>query len=263
MINTILRSVFSLTRTFAALRGYRLTISRPDDADLFEYYMIEDFWPQGAAMKLYAECLAKVSGEETDNLLKRMRFHVLAQLVEQAAREHPEAEAAECGCWKGHSTLFTATLLTRNGFQGGFHVFDSFEGGLSEFRDEDKGVFTPQNEVEEAQRRQFFMSHYDEVRGVLKDFDFVKFYKGWIPERFAEVEDSRFGFVNIDVDLYAPIKDSLEFFYPRLVEGGVIYLDDYATTAFPGARKAVDEFRETVQPSQFISMPYGSAFLIK
>ena len=54
---------------------------------------------------------------------------------------------------------------------------------------------------------------------VLKDFDFVKIYKGWIPEKFNLVDNSKFSFVHIDVDLYEPTLKSLEFFFPRLEEG--------------------------------------------
>jgi O-methyltransferase len=67
----------------------------------------------------------------------------------------------------------------------------------------------------------------------LSEFPFVHLYKGWIPSRFIEVEDRQFSFVHIDVDLYEPILDSLNFF-PKLVKGGVIVFDDYGITQFPG-----------------------------
>ena len=50
--------------------------------------------------------------------------------------------------------------------------------------------------------------------------------------------------MHINVDLYEPTKDSLDFFYPRLVKNGVIICNDYGSCKFPGAKKAVDEFLE-------------------
>ena len=44
------------------------------------------------------------------------------------------------------------------------------------------------------------------------------------------------------MDLYKPITDTLEFFYPKLVKGGIIICDDYNSTQFPGAKRAWDEF---------------------
>jgi predicted O-methyltransferase YrrM len=66
--------------------------------------------------------------------------------------------------------------------------------------------------------------------------------RGWIPERFDIVSDKTFSIVHIDVDLYQPTRDALEFFYPRLNPGGLMICDDYGSVACPGAKKAVDDF---------------------
>ena len=42
--------------------------------------------------------------------------------------------------------------------------------------------------------------------------NFIILLKGWIPSRFEEVKDKNFSFVHIDVDLYQPTLDSLNFF---------------------------------------------------
>ena len=46
----------------------------------------------------------------------------------------------------------------------------------------------------------------------------------------------------LDCDLYGSYKDCLEFFYPRLGNGGIILLDEYDDPPWPGCNKAVDEF---------------------
>ena len=46
----------------------------------------------------------------------------------------------------------------------------------------------------------------------------------------------------IDADLYASYKVSLPFIWPRLTRGGYLYLDEYYSLKFPGARIATDEF---------------------
>lgn len=83
-----------------------------------------------------------------------------------------------------------------------------------------------------------------------------------IPNRFKEVSEKKFSFVHIDVDLYQPIRNSLEFFYNRMLPGGIIVFDDYGFTFFPGAKKAVDEFMQN-KNDFFIALPSGQAFLIK
>ncbi len=39
-----------------------------------------------------------------------------------------------------------------------------------------------------------------------------------------------------------PYKECLQFFYPRMVAGGILLLDEYNDPPWPGCNKAVDEF---------------------
>jgi hypothetical protein len=69
--------------------------------------------------------------------------------------------------------------------------------------------------------------------------------------------------VNVDVDLYEPTRDSIEFFYSRLVPGGLLLFDDYGSEMqSPGAARAIDEFMAE-GPEPLIKAPTAQAFLIK
>lgn len=48
--------------------------------------------------------------------------------------------------------------------------------------------------------------------------------------------------VLVDCDLYASYKQTLSFSWPRLSPGGMMYLDEYYSLKFPGARIATNEF---------------------
>ena len=85
-------------------------------------------------------------------------------------------------------------------------------------------------------------------------------HPGWIPDRFPEVADERFSFVHVDVDLYEPHRDAIEFFWPRLTRGGVMVFDDYGSAYCPGARQAVDE---AFAPTDIVESPSGQCFVIK
>jgi hypothetical protein len=54
--------------------------------------------------------------------------------------------------------------------------------------------------------------------------------------------DVCFSAVLLDCDLYLGYRVALPFVWPRLVRGGYIFLDEYYSLKFPGARIAVDEF---------------------
>jgi hypothetical protein len=76
------------------------------------------------------------------------------------------------------------------------------------------------------------------------------------------VKDKRFSFVHVDVDLYQPTLDSMEFFCPRLNNGGILLCDDYVSSLCPGAIRAIDEFLAD-QPEKMIYMSCGSGYMIR
>ncbi|MCH9023468.1 MAG: hypothetical protein IID32_12000 [Planctomycetes bacterium] len=65
------------------------------------------------------------------------------------------------------------------------------------------------------------------------------------------------------MDLLQPTTDSLRFFYSRLIDGGVIMINDYGLTQFPGVKAAVEGVLADLSPSFFYPIPTGEAFLIK
>ena len=67
--------------------------------------------------------------------------------------------------------------------------------------------------------------------------------QGYFPASADEVKDT-FAFVSIDADLYKPIYDGLQFFYPLLTRGGYIFVHDYNNDEYKGARAAVLKFCE-------------------
>lgn len=206
---------------------------------------------------LYNVALKKTQCENTDNALKRQRQYTLMELLRESRPALDEGNVSECGCWRGLSAYQIASRLKSYGFKNKFFIFDSFEG-LSEFGKEDleNNIISDQDK-----RRREFACSVETVSENLKDFSFIEYKKGWIPSRFGEVERLKFSFVHIDVDLYQPIKDSLEFFYPRMVKGGAIALDDYGYLDFPGAKRAVDEFMRG-KKDFVMHLPSGSAFII-
>lgn len=61
-----------------------------------------------------------------------------------------------------------------------------------------------------------------------------------VPHFKAQNPQLKISLLHVDVDLYEATRVCLEQFYPSMVKGGIVILDDYGV--FPGANKAVDEF---------------------
>jgi hypothetical protein len=209
----------------------------------------------------YSAAIYLSQNGERDNQLKRDRFFVMQQLVDGCLERNPSHNIAEFGCWHGHSTLMTHASMLRHSCTGKLHVFDSFEG-LSAFgpKDASPRFATPKAQAKE---RANFRSNYEHLESLV-DPDRVVLHKGWIPNVLSGVDVGSVSFANIDVDLYAPTLAALHYIYPRVVDNGVIFLDDYGAAPFPGAAKAVDEFLELCGGGyHLVRLPQGGAFITK
>jgi len=162
-----------------------------------------------------------------------------------AATRRCEGDAAECGVYKGGTARILAELLPDRTL----HLFDTFEGMPETDATRDlhkRGDFSDTSEAA--------------VREYLSGFTNVNIVRGLIPDSLQVVADRRFSLVHIDLDIYSAIKSACEFFYPRMVSGGVILFDDYGFPSCPGAREAVDEFFSD-KPEIAMVMPTGQCWV--
>jgi hypothetical protein len=83
---------------------------------------------------------------------------------------------------------------------------------------------------------------FDEVREYLARFPQVTVHKGAFAHVAPTLRHPAYGFVHLDVDLYKPTLEGLDYFAERLEVGGVIVLDDYGAKKCPGVRQAAEEF---------------------
>jgi hypothetical protein len=83
-----------------------------------------------------------------------------------------------------------------------------------------------------------------------------------IPAYVESHPDLKISLLNLDTDTYEPAVTILEYLYPRIVDGGILILDDYKV--FPGETKAVDEYfkeqKSKIKKFPFREKPY---FIIK
>jgi O-methyltransferase len=95
----------------------------------------------------------------------------------------------------------------------------------------------------------------DYVISLMPNPEQVRIRKGYFPDTFNE-ESEKFCFVNLDCDLYNPIRTGLERFYPRMVCGGIILVHEYfdEISFLPGIKAAVDEF---VSANHCVTIPIG------
>lgn len=155
---------------------------------------------------------------------------VLREFMEQRDWNTIDGDFAEVGVWEGHSARVLVDFCSEGKILFLYDTFDGLPYHDSEF---DNHHVTGE-----------MVTSIDIVTEMLKDFaDKIKILPGVFPQSASAQLNREFCFVNIDVDLYKATKDCLEFFYPRLVKGGVLIIqDDYDFVNTEGVTLAADAF---------------------
>jgi hypothetical protein len=152
---------------------------------------------------------------------------------------------AEAGVYEGVS----AKLLCECKGDKELHLFDTFEG-LPENCEKDGKVHSVGQ----------YATSVEGVRAFLEGHDNVHIHKGLFPDSAADLEEKEFCFVNLDMDLYEGTLAGLEYFYPKMIPGGVILSHDYSILA--GVKKAFNEFMAD-KPEPLVEMPSTQVVLTK
>lgn len=132
---------------------------------------------------------------------------------------------AEVGAYQGT----TAKLISEVKGDKPLLVFDTFEG-LPPDCEHDPGCHHDGE----------YTCSLENVSNYLKDYSNVTYHKGIFPDSARDVPDQQYAFVHFDVDLYEGTLGCLEYFYPRMVAGGVMLSHDYGM--LEGVEKAFTDF---------------------
>jgi hypothetical protein len=200
-------------------------------------------WVDDPVFTSINDALNKKAGMSNDiNSPFYARLYVLRQIAVQQQKLH--ANFAECGVYAGMSMYFVHDLCDKR-----FIGIDSFEG-VSEPGEFDTDYFkTVKLDIP-----------IDRANLILEGCSSTELYAGWIPEVFEKIDTLQYSYVHIDVDLYQPTKDSVEYFWPKIVPGGVIICDDYGSYKTIGARKAMDDF---FGKENILELPTGQGIIWK
>lgn len=81
-----------------------------------------------------------------------------------------------------------------------------------------------------------------------------------IPDFVRKNSGLRICLLHLDADLYAPTKISMEHFYPLVVQGGIVCLDEYSLTQWAGESHAIEEYFDMrgIQRPVIYKYPYSS-----
>jgi len=165
-----------------------------------------------------------------------------------------EYNFVECGVGEAMSTFFamreiTGILETAGKFS--MHLYDSW------------GAMKKESllESEKSNEGRYQELEIDMTKKNLEESnEYIIYHQGYIPESFHSTSEAPHSivFLHIDLNSAKPTLSSLEFFYPRLVRGGIMLFDDYGWLGYEDTKKTIDKFFSD-KPGIILKLPTGQA----
>ena len=137
----------------------------------------------------------------------------------QVAGETPTGCFVEVGVYQGGTASYLTELAEKQGRK--IFLYDTFTG------------IPFKEDYEKHNVGDFSDTSYEAVKNALP---YAKVVQGLFPE--SAIRMPKCAFVHLDVDQYKSYIDCINYFKPKMVEGGVMWFDDYELA---GAKKAIDE----------------------
>lgn len=165
------------------------------------------------------------------------RVGALKACAEEIYRKGIAGNVAELGVFRGDFSFH----INKYFYDRNIYLFDTFTGFEETDIIKEKAVLKEEMNELGVANNPFANTSIDSVLDRMENKDKCIIKQGYFPDSLNGLEDT-FCFVSIDADLYLPILEGLTYFYPRLEDGGYIFIHDFDGFLYPGAKKAVREY---------------------
>jgi hypothetical protein len=209
---------------------------------------LADFLHDPRFQRAYAAGKATGSWGEGD---LRWRVYTVLWAAEQAWRL--PGDFVECGVHHGGHARAILSYLDWAGSTRFFYLLDTFHGFPPEHRDLAAAVH----------RHDYLDDIWPAVHARFARDPQVKLVRGTVPATLTQVATDRVAFLSIDMNCAEPEVAALDHFWPRLVPGGVVVLDDYAfAEPYRRQKEAVDAWARP-RGVPVLTLPTGQGLVLK
>lgn len=184
-----------------------------------------------------------------------------------------DGDYVECGVAAGAQII---AMLHAVGASKVIHAFDSFQGIPLPCNQDDQipGIrkLTPEEiqQLPDAGKQKLessgvtvvsvdeFLVHLSGA-GVASKMNLI-IYEGWFEETMQVANIEKISLLRLDGDLYNSTITCLKYLFPKVVDGGVVIIDDWQLS---GSRKACDDYFRSINYSPQYDIIHGIAYFTK
>jgi len=187
----------------------------------------------------------------------RWRAYVACWAASHAAQL--AGDFVECGVNRGGLSRAVAHYVGFERLNKRFYLLDTFAGIPAESISPEEwalgrrpGNWTPTS----------YGECYNDVQRTFADYGNVILVRGIIPDTLPCVEADEVCYLSIDLNCVAPEIAAAEYFWPKMVRGGIMLLDDYAQIPFLPQKRAFDAFAAH-HGVMVLALPTGQGLILK
>jgi hypothetical protein len=181
------------------------------------------------------------------------RVYIVCWFAEHVSRL--EGDYVECGVNTGAYARAVIDYIDFSSTKKKFYLLDTFNGLVH-------------SQLSEKEKALGFYKHYDhytdvyeQVKQTFAPFN-VKVIKGMVPDTLSQCDADKIAYLSIDMNVVEPEIAAVNYFWDRVVSGGVIILDDYGFAPHINQKLAFDELARQKNVS-ILSLPTGQGIIFK
>jgi hypothetical protein len=185
-----------------------------------------------------------------------MQFRISVALWAAAHGTRLEGDFVECGVNTGMYSAAICQYVDFNNTGKSFYLFDTFEG-------------IPPEQASQSEISKGRLAHNESYPDCFKDAKntfapYPKAYliKGKVPDTLETVTIDKVAYLSIDMNIVYPEIEAIKYFWPKLVSGAVVLLDDYGWDDYSDQHDAMDAFAKSVG-TEILMVPTGQGILLK
>jgi hypothetical protein len=184
------------------------------------------------------------------------RLHVALWCASQAQKL--PGDFVECGVWRGFLATAIMNYIPWPNANKHFYLFDTWEGLDERYLTDGER----RNQAKLDHFKPYYANQFEYVREHFSSYPNVHLVKGSVPETLSSVEIGKVSYLSLDMNCAPPELAAAEYFWDKLVPGGMILLDDYGFVSYEDQKRGFDQFASG-HDVDILALPTGQGLIIK
>ncbi len=182
------------------------------------------------------------------------RVHITCWAALQGAKL--PGDFVECGVNTGIFSLAICDYIDFNATGKNFWLFDTFSGIPVE------QINPAEAALGRAAENVWYPECFERAKANFAPYPRARLVRGTVPETLTTVEIGEVAYLHIDMNIAYPERAAIEHFWPKLVRGALVVLDDYGWSAYAEQKAALDDFARK-NGTMIATLPTGQGLMIK